>query len=111
MKPVKPLDANMIYRGPTRDIGDLECTRVRPGHIRTEWRLSADELVYVMAGANVVLEIVGEPIPPLSLNVTEPYCPECMVTMALDWREGERRDDVDVPAHWNFRCGNCGRWA
>jgi hypothetical protein len=101
VKPVKPLDGNMVYKGPTDDIGDLECTRVRPGLIKSVWRPSDDELSYLRAGGLVELQIYTEPIPPVSLNVTEPHCPECMVTMELELHR-ER---------WHFRCPTCRRWA
>jgi hypothetical protein len=110
VKPVKPLDANVVYKGPTPEIGDLECTRLSPGLILTQWRLDADEIAYVMSGADVVLEIFGEPIPPVRLGVTEPFCPECIVRMELGWREGEVRDGLELQAHWQFRCPTCRRW-
>jgi hypothetical protein len=34
MKPVKHAGADVVYRGPTPDIGDLWCFRDRPGLIR-----------------------------------------------------------------------------
>jgi hypothetical protein len=111
VKPVKPLDANMKYLGPSPEIGDLECTRVEPGHIRSQWRLTADEIAFVASGGEIELDIYTEPIPPVSLNVTEPACPECMVEMALKWREAEERDGTQLPAHWQFRCPKCERWA
>jgi hypothetical protein len=110
VKPVKPLDANMVYKGPTPDVGDLECTRVKPGHIRSEWRLSEDEISWLAAGGNVQLEILNEPIPPIALNVVEPYCPECMVAMELQWRDIDQQGDFAVPT-WRFRCTHCRRWA
>lgn len=105
MKPAKLLNGNMVYKGPTDDIGDLECERIRPGHIRSVWRLTDDEKAYIAGGALVELDILTEPIPPVSLNVTEPHCPECIVLMALETRED------DGPARWHFRCPACRRWA
>lgn len=112
MRPVKPLDANMVYRRPNGrdDIGDLECTRVAPGHIRTQWRLNAEEIAFVLAGGDIVLEILTEPIPPVALNLTEPFCPECIVEMTMERRGAEERDDVKLPEHWQFRCPTCRRW-
>jgi hypothetical protein len=101
VRAVKPLDANMVYRGPKPGILDLECTRVKPGHIRSVWRLTDDERRYIAAGGLIQLDVLTEPIPPVSLNVTEPHCPECIVAMNLEWR-----DSV-----WHFRCPGCKRWA
>lgn len=101
MLPVKPLDANVVYKGPTENIGDLECTRVELGHIKVQFRLSVDELSWINAGALIQLDLYTEPIPPVSLNVTEPFCPECIVEMEMKW-------DAD---HWRFRCPQCEGWA
>lgn len=83
MLPVKPLDANVVYKGPTEVIGDLECTRVELGHIKVQFRLSDEEKAWIEAGALVQLDLYTEPIPPISLNVAEPFCPECMVEMEM----------------------------
>jgi hypothetical protein len=117
VKPVKPLNANVVYRGPTPEIGDLECVRLRPGLIRTQWRVSADELAWLAGGADIFLEIFGEPIPPVSVGVTEPFCPECMKEMRLEFLEGAIVDGTTIEthatiaAHWHFRCASCRRWA
>jgi hypothetical protein len=112
VKPVKPLDANIVYKGPTPEIGDLECTRVKAGHIRTQWRLTPDEIAFLAAGGDVVLEMFCEPIPPVSLNVTEPFCPECIAEMAMVYvDEPSTRGDRTLPPQWRFRCPTCGRYA
>lgn len=112
MKAVKPLDSNMVYKGPRPEILDLHCTRVEPGHIRSQWRLSADEIAWIAAGGDVTLDIYCEPIPPVALNTTEPFCPECMVAMRMVYvAEETLRDSRQVPPGWRFRCPDCGRYA
>ena len=71
MKPVRTASSNMVYVGPTPDISDLHCQRLRPGRIRTVWHLSKAEREYIAAGGNIELEILTEPIPPVALNVTD----------------------------------------
>ena len=68
MIPVKTASSNMVYKGPRPEIGDLPCERVRPGLIRSVWRLSETERAHIAAGGLVELEIFMEPIPPVALN-------------------------------------------
>jgi hypothetical protein len=50
-------------------IGDLVCERVKPGVIRSFWK-PTDEELHVLAGGGVLeLVILGEPIPPVALNI------------------------------------------
>jgi hypothetical protein len=119
MKAVKPLDANMVYKRPPGrpDILDLHCTRVRRGVIRTEWRFDPEEVRYLLAGGNIELEILTEPIPPVALNVTAPFCAECAVEMVLEFAGDRELGMPDgpqrLPGHWHFRCPTpaCRRWA
>lgn len=69
MKPVRTASSNFVYVGPTPDIGDLHCQRLQPGEIRSIWYLTDVERAAIAAGANVGLDILGEPIPPVSLFV------------------------------------------
>ena len=71
MKPVRTAASNMVYVGPTPEIMDLHCQRIRPGHIRSVWHLSAAERAYIAAGGNIEVDILTEPIPPIALNVTD----------------------------------------
>lgn len=71
MKPVRTATSNMVYTGPTPEVGDLHCQRLQPGLIRSVWYLSKAEREYIAAGGNIELEIFTEPIPPIALNVTE----------------------------------------
>lgn len=69
MKPVRTASSNFTYLGPTPDVGDLPCQRVRPGEIRSVWELSELERDMVAAGGRIELAIYAEPIPPVSLTV------------------------------------------
>jgi len=68
--PVKTDSSNMVYVGPTPDIGDLHCERLRSGVVRSVWWLTPEERAMVAEGANLSLTIWGEPIPSVSLDVT-----------------------------------------
>lgn len=68
MRPIKTRRSNFVYRGPTPGIGDLDCQRIAPGHIRSVWVLSDEERGHIAAGGNLELDIFAEPIPPVSLN-------------------------------------------
>jgi hypothetical protein len=70
MKPVRTEHSNLVYRGPTPEISDLHCQRLELGRIRSVWYLSPDERAVIAAGGNIELDILSEPIPPVSLNVT-----------------------------------------
>ena len=71
MLPVKTERSNMVYRGTTPNIADLDCERIAPGHIRSVWKPSDEERAYITAGGNLELDILTEPIPPVALNVTD----------------------------------------
>lgn len=71
MKPVKTPDTQFDYKGPTPDIGDLPCYRVRPGFILSEWELTKAERIAIARGARIELGIHTEPIPPVSLHVVQ----------------------------------------
>lgn len=69
MKPVRTTRSNLVYVGPTPDIGDLHCERIKPGYIASVWQPTATERKMIAEGANLKLVIVGEPIPPVSIRV------------------------------------------
>ena len=71
MKPVPTKDDNMTYKGPTPDIGDLPCHRVRPGFILSEWDLTKAERIAIARGGRIELGIHSEPIPPVQLSVVQ----------------------------------------
>lgn len=70
-KPIKHPEENVLYKGPTPDIGDLSCYRSRPGLILSEWDLSIAERIAIMRGANIELGIYTEPIPPVSIAIVK----------------------------------------
>jgi hypothetical protein len=61
----------MVYVGPTPDVGDLHCERLRIGLIGSVWELSPAERERIANGANIKLFIYNEPIPPVMLGVVE----------------------------------------
>lgn len=69
MKPVRTASSNLVYTGPTPEIGDLHCERLSPGVIRSVWWFSDYERERIAAGANLSLTVMGEPIPPVSLHL------------------------------------------
>lgn len=60
---------NLVYRGPTPDVGDLPCQRIKPGMILSVWELTPEERIAIAEGADIELVILTEPIPPVSLAV------------------------------------------
>lgn len=60
---------NLVYCGPTPDVGDLPCQRLRPGAILSVWELTPEERIAIAEGADIELTILIEPIPPVSLAV------------------------------------------
>lgn len=70
MKPIKTKTTELVYHGPTEEIGDLWCHRIRPGEIRSFWKPSKEELALLQDGGCVKIDLFSEPIPPLSVNVS-----------------------------------------
>lgn len=71
MTPVRTASSNLVYRGPSPDIRDLHCERIRPGVIRSVWWFTPAERAAIAAGANLSLTILTEPIPPVSLHLIQ----------------------------------------
>jgi hypothetical protein len=69
MRPVRTANANIVYRGPTPEIGDLHCQRVRPGEIRSVWEPTDQERELLARGGRVEVGLFSEPIPPISVIV------------------------------------------
>lgn len=69
MRPCRVAQSNVVYKGPSPDIGDLWCERIRPGEIRTVWELTDEERITLLKGGRIVLTIMGEPISPVHLRV------------------------------------------
>lgn len=75
MRPVKHDEADVVYRGPTPDIGDLWCQRERPGLIRVVYELDDEDRQLIAAGGRIMLGIWTEPIPPISMQaIPESMC-------------------------------------
>lgn len=70
MKAVRTATSNLVYTGPTPEIVDLHCEREAPGRVASVWWFSPADRAAIAAGANLRLTILGEPIPPVSLEVT-----------------------------------------
>lgn len=75
MRPVKHAGSNLVYRGPTDDIGDLWCQRIRPGEIRVVYELDDQDRELIAGGGRVELVMLNEPIPPVAMKVL----PECVL--------------------------------
>lgn len=71
MKPVKHAGADVVYRGPTAEIGDLWCMRDRPGLIRVVYELDDQDREMIATGGRIMLGIWAEPIPPISMQVID----------------------------------------
>jgi hypothetical protein len=132
MRPVKHAGADVVYSGPSPEIGDLWCMRDEPGLIRVVYELDDNDREMIAAGGRVFLGIWTEPIPPISMQVI----PEemCQPIDEHLWKEiAEVRERAGAPAFPTFsdlgaslvsfqggtiilrgfgcgRCGN-GHWA
>lgn len=71
MRPVKVENSNLVYRGPSDDVGDLHCRRETPGVIESVWELDDAERAAIAAGDSIVLTIYSEPIPPVAMRLEE----------------------------------------
>lgn len=75
MRPVKHAAADVCYRGPSPDIGDLWCMRAQPGVIMVVFELDDEDRARIAAGGRIVLGIHTEPIPPISMQtIDEEHC-------------------------------------
>ena len=61
----------------------MDCERVEPGLIVSDWELTTGERRLIEAGARVQLAIFMEPIPPVVLTVVPPFCTNCKEEMEL----------------------------
>lgn len=69
MKPVRTAWTEIVYRGPTPEIGDLWCHREAPGEIWSVWEPTEEERAKLAAGGRILVVLNTEPIPPLSVSV------------------------------------------
>lgn len=61
----------MTYLGPSPDVGDLPCRRERPGLVYSTWEFTPEERIAIAEGSNLLLGIWTEPIPPVSLALSD----------------------------------------
>lgn len=107
MIPVRTRASNFVYRGPTPDIGDAWCERAPAERaVYLDWQPSEEEREAIAAGALIRLGIHGmEPIPPVSLNVSEHPTLSEAATALRDRAHAELRGISKGPAsvppgHW-----------
>ena len=107
MDPIRTVESNFTYLGPVPQVFDLPCQRL-DGRVYSVWRLTDEERAAIAAGANIELGISREPIPPVSLAVTD-AAEEVESEHGIDFRcEGcgglyvEKR-----AARLDFDCGHC----
>lgn len=60
---------DVVYHGPTAEIGDLWCARERPGEIHSVWEPTEEERALLAAGGRIRVAVYSEPIPPLAVDV------------------------------------------
>jgi hypothetical protein len=92
MKPVRHADADVVYRGPTPEIGDLWCMRERPGVIVVVYEFDDQDRERIAAGGRIMLGIHIEPIPPVSMQVIDEGM--CRPVAEHPWKV---IDDLDDP--------------
>jgi hypothetical protein len=80
MHPIKTPSSNFTYLGDGADVVDLHCRRERlevaasfdgAVAIHSVWTFSDEERERIAQGANIQMSILGEPIPPAWLEVTD----------------------------------------
>lgn len=67
-EPVRTRRSNIVYRGPTPDVGDAWCQQT-PRVVYMTWELDEEERAAIAAGGLLRLGIYQSPIPPISLAV------------------------------------------
>lgn len=70
MRPIRHLGSNFVYRGPTSNIGDLWVHRDGEGGVFAVYELTDEDRALIAAGAHIELGIYQEPMPPVSMRVT-----------------------------------------
>jgi hypothetical protein len=108
MRPIKFEGADVVYLGPTPDIGDLWVRRVQPGRVEAVYELTDEDRALIAAGGRVRIGIYTEPMPPISLAVISEA--ECRPVGEHPWKihedparpwPGQHPPPVDppTPAH------------
>jgi hypothetical protein len=108
MRPIRTVESNFTYLGPSPEVADLPGQREQ-GRFYSVWHLTDEDRAKIAAGANVELGIYCEPIPPVSMAVVDvPESP--LSTHGVDHRcvdcsalyVGQRAIDLE------HKCGQCG---
>lgn len=91
MRAIRHAGSDVVYRGPTPEIGDLWCRRMAPGRIHVVYELDDADRRVIAQGGRIELAMYSEPIPPISMVVL----PECMCRPVgpHGWK-GQSIDDV-----------------
>lgn len=76
MDPIRTVNSNFTYRGPSDDIGDLPCERHTELGKQTEvysvWELTDEERQAIAAGGQLKLGVMTpDAIPPVSFEVVK----------------------------------------
>lgn len=70
MHPIRTEQANVVYRGPRDDIGDLWVQRdAQLGGVFATYELTDEDRAMLAQGGHLELGIYCEPMPPVSLRV------------------------------------------
>lgn len=69
MHPIKHANSNLVYRGPTPDIGDLWVQRDVPHKVHVVYDLDDNDRALIAEGGRIELVMYHEPIPPISMVV------------------------------------------
>lgn len=118
MRPIRTENSNHTYMGPTPEIADLPCERSR-GAVYGVWALTDEEREMIANGAQIKLGIFTEPIPPVSVELTnEPEahdpddlrCTQCnglyrraRGLTRCGWCNSELVESADAAAAWMDR--------
>lgn len=99
MQPVHTKDCDVVYKGPSQEIGDLWCKRIRPGVIRVTYEPNEIELELLKNGGRVQLTLMKEPIPPVMMEVvdadiSQPIAPH---GWKIDVDPGDKLPNTDEP--------------
>ncbi len=70
MLPIRTAKSTFIHRNPSSEIPDMPGEWIERGHVRSVWEPTERERDDIAQGLNVELNFFGEPIPPVTLDVT-----------------------------------------
>lgn len=85
MRPIRTEQSNFTYLGPVPRVADLPCQR-QDAAVFAVYQPTDEERLAIAQGANIELGIATEPIPPVSVTLT---------------------DAAEKPDPDDLRCGDC----